>query len=81
MNQEIKKTRLIYTDPSTGMLCIVHPSGETSIEFIANNTVPKGVEYWIVSDDDIPEDRSFRDAWELDEDSSGNPNGIGGAEL
>ena len=33
--------------------------------------------YWIVEDSVIPENRTFRSAWELDE-SLGEPNGFGG---
>jgi hypothetical protein len=33
--------------------------------------------YWIVEDDLIPEDRTFRNAWEIDE-SFGEPHGFGG---
>jgi hypothetical protein len=39
--------------------------------------VPAGKEYWIVDVADIPEDRSFRNAWQLDE-TLGSPHGIGG---
>ena len=33
--------------------------------------------YWIVEDSVIPEDRTFRSAWEIDE-SMGKPDGFGG---
>jgi hypothetical protein len=39
--------------------------------------VPAGKEYWIVDASDIPEDRTFRNAWELDS-SMGTAHGIGG---
>lgn len=72
--------RLLYTNPDTGMLCIVVPTGEVPIEHVAKGSVPSNIEYWEVHMDDIPEDRSFRDAWELDTSLAGDPNGIGGAQ-
>ena len=36
--------------------------------------------YWIVDPSFIPTDRTFRDAWELDETQLGEPNGYGGIE-
>ena len=33
--------------------------------------------YWIVEDSVIPENRTFRSAWEIDE-NFGEPNGFGG---
>jgi hypothetical protein len=81
MNQEIKSIRLLYEDPTTGMLCIVHPTGETSLEYIIENAIPKDSLYWQIDESDIPEDRSFRDAWELDTEALGKPDGVGGAQL
>jgi hypothetical protein len=69
--------RLVYTNPDTGILCIIIPTGEVPIEQVAKGSVPSEVEYWEVHKNDIPEDRSFRDAWELDKSIVGEPNGIG----
>ena len=80
MNTDIKTIRLLYEDPSTGMLNIVHPSGETSLEYVVQNAVPKDFPYWVVDGTTIPQDYSFRDAWELDRDSLGEPDGTGGAD-
>ena len=80
MNQDIRTVRLLYTEPSTGMVHIVHPSGESSIDFIAKHAIPKNAPYWIILGTELPEDRSFRDAWELDLSILGEPNGVGGAE-
>jgi hypothetical protein len=78
MNKEQETNyRLLYTNPDTGMLCIVIPSGEVPIEHLAKGSVPSGIKYWKVDENDIPEDRSFRDAWELDESEAGKSNGIG----
>ena len=43
-------------------------TGEIStIEEIAKKDVPTGQKYKIVEDSDVPTDRSFRDAWVVDE--------------
>lgn len=36
--------------------------------------------YWIVDTSEIPTDRTFRDAWEIDETALGEPHGFGGEE-
>ena len=54
---------------------------QTDNEFmawIAAKDVPQGVPFWIVGADTIPTDRTFRDAWELDVVSMGEPSGFGG---
>lgn len=48
-----------------------------TIEQIAEKDVPHGLPYWIVEDSIIPESRTFRSAWEIDE-SFGEPDGFGG---
>lgn len=47
-------------------------------EQIGQKDVPEGVPFWIVDADTIPADRTFRDAWELDVTSMGDPSGFGG---
>ena len=72
--------RIIYknTDGSVGVLI---PTQEAlqyfSIEAIAEKDVPAGLPYWIVETSLIPEDRTFRGAWEIDE-TLGDPDGFGG---
>jgi hypothetical protein len=77
--------RIIYknTDNSVGVLI---PTSEAIAMFtneneallaIAEKDVPAGLPYWIVEDSAIPEDRTFRDAWEIDE-TLGEPTGFGG---
>jgi hypothetical protein len=46
-------------NPSTGVLY--------TDEEVAQKDVPKGVKYKIIDDTEEPTDRSFRDAWEVDE--------------
>jgi hypothetical protein len=48
-----------------------------SMPIIAEKDVPHNLPYWIVEDSEIPEDRTFRDCWEIDE-SLGEPDGFGG---
>lgn len=47
------------------------------LKAIAEKDVPTNLPYWIVPTSDIPTDRTFRDAWEIDE-SFGEPDGFGG---
>jgi len=51
-------------------LRVIVPSPEAmekyGIEAIAKKDVPAGVPYKIVSVDDIPADRTFRNAWDID---------------
>ena len=62
-------------------LGIITPSDESlsfaTIVQIAEKDVPYNLPYWIVEDSVIPEDRTFRSAWEIDK-SIGEPNGFGG---
>lgn len=44
---------------------------------VAEKDVPHNLPYWIVPTSDIPTDRTFRGAWEVDE-SFGEPDGFGG---
>jgi len=58
--------RIIYKKESGGIAVIV-PTGELSLEETAAKDVPAGRPYKIVDVADIPSDRTFRDAWEIDE--------------
>lgn len=55
--------RIIYPNENGGV-SIVIPTGEVSLDVLAQTVVPAGVEYKIVDEADIPSDRTFRDAWE-----------------
>ncbi len=57
-------------------LSIIIPTGEIDLNEVARKDVPKGVNYWIVEDNEIPNDRTFRNAWELT-DSVGTADGQG----
>ena len=66
-------SKILYPNPD-GNLSVIHPTGELPIEDICQKDVPAGVPYLIVSEDDIPSDRTFRNAWEAD---FSNPDGYG----
>jgi hypothetical protein len=58
--------RIIYPTPDGGVAIIVPAPGcGLTIEEIAKKDVPHGVDYRIVDVSEIPEDRTFRNAWEF----------------
>jgi hypothetical protein len=62
--------RIIYRTEDGGVAVIV-PAPEYlethTIEELAEKDVPAGVPFKIVDVSDIPEDRTFRNAWEYEE--------------
>jgi len=62
--------RIIYKNDDEGVSVII-PTPEAlslyGIEAIAAKDVPSGKPYKIVNVSDIPEDRTFRNAWEINE--------------
>lgn len=57
--------RIIYQNDEGGLSIIIpSPDCELTIEEIAAKDVPEGKEYKIVDVSEIPEDRTFRNAWE-----------------
>ena len=72
--------RIIYKNQDNSVSVLI-PSQEAlsfaTIEQIAEKDVPYNLPYWIVPTSDIPTDRTFRNAWEIDE-SFGEPDGFGG---
>lgn len=64
-----------------GNVCVSYPTDETlekmTLEQIATKDTPLGRPFWIVENDDLPHDEGFFDAWELDEDVLGEPDGYG----
>lgn len=67
--------RIIYQTENNG-ISIIMPADDCklSIEEIALKDVPAGVPFKIIDETDIPNDRTFRAAWEAD---MSNPHGIG----
>lgn len=58
---------IIYPNIIDNRVNILYPMAcGLSIEEIALKDVPSGVPYKIVNIEDIPADRTFRDAWEAD---------------
>jgi hypothetical protein len=55
--------RIIYKNNDGGVSILI-PTGELAIEEVAKKDVPAGVPYKIVDTASIPEDRTFRGAWE-----------------
>ncbi len=47
-----------------------------TLETLALKDVPAGLPFWIVEGSKIPSDRTFRDAWEIDE-TMREPDGYG----
>ena len=57
--------RIIYPNDDGGVAIIIPaPDCGLTIEEIAAKDVPAGKEYKIVDVEDIPSDRTFRNAWE-----------------
>jgi len=60
--------RIIYPTPEGGVAIIIPaPDCGLTIEEIAAKDVPAGVEFKIIEADEIPTDRTFRNAWEYTE--------------
>lgn len=62
--------KVIYKNQD-GTISILTPTNEAlsfmAIDEIAKKDVPTGLPYKIVEDSEIPADRTFRDAWAVDE--------------
>ena len=67
--------KILYTGEE-GVVCVITPTFKEinpatgtnwTIEEIAQKDVPTGKKYKIVEDSDVSTDRSFRDAWVVDE--------------
>jgi len=60
--------RIIYMQ-SNGVLAVLCPSPneQRSLDEIAKKDVPTGLKYKIVNVSEVPSDRTFRDAWEINE--------------
>lgn len=57
---------IIYKDQK-GNACVLYPvsSPELSIEDIALRDVPEGTDYKIIESESLPEDKTFRNAWDI----------------
>ena len=64
----------IFPNETTISVLVPAPNCSRSFEEIFAKDVPTGVPYLVVDSSDLPEDRSFRDAWSAD---FSNPDGYG----
>ena len=65
--------RIIFPNAEGGIAVIV-PSGLLPVAETARKDVPQGTPYRIIDAADLPEDRTFRAAWEAD---FSTPDGLG----
>lgn len=66
--------RIIYPNSNDGISIIIPAPCGLTIEEIAQKDVPAGLPYLIIDADDIPADRSNREAWDAD---FSDPDGYG----
>jgi hypothetical protein len=57
--------RIIYKDSEGVNVIIPSPHYKGTLKELAKKRVPEGLAYKIVSDDSIPADRYFRNAWDI----------------
>ncbi len=60
-------SRIIYPNDEGGVAVIIPADCGLTIEEIAAKDVPAGKPYKIVDVSEIPEDRTFRNAWQMAE--------------
>lgn len=68
----------IFYETDEGGVAVLIPTGELPLEVVARKDVPQGKAYVYGTIDDLPEDRIFRGAWEMEEftpDGYGDPEG------
>ena len=58
-------TELIIYPTANGGVAVVTPTGELSIEELIARVVPPDVPYEIIEVDQVPTDRTFRNAWAM----------------
>lgn len=66
--------RVIYPTDDGGIAILIPAECGLTIEQIAAKDVPTGKPYLIVDVSEIPEDRTYREAWAAD---FSNPDGVG----
>ena len=66
--------RVIYPNDDGGIAVLIPAECGLTIEQIAAKDVPTGKPYLIVDATEIPEDRTYREAWAAD---FSNPDGVG----
>jgi hypothetical protein len=66
--------RIIYQSADGGVAIIIPAECGLDVQQIALKDVPAGVPFRIIDADDVPADRTFREAWEAD---FSQPDGVG----
>jgi hypothetical protein len=70
--------RAVFKNDQGGISVVVPSPGlDLSMLEVAQRVVPAGQPFWIINVTDQPNDRTFRNAWEIDEAEMGNPSGYG----
>tara|TARA_R110000796_G_scaffold7338_6_gene25234 strand:- start:5811 stop:6026 length:216 start_codon:yes stop_codon:yes gene_type:complete len=61
--------KILYKKPENFVVSIINPAPEwaSRMEELAQKDVPTGLKYKIVEDSVIPSDRTFRNAWIVNE--------------
>ena len=57
--------RILTTEDNGATVAVIVPAPNVTAEFCIKD-VPAGAKYKIVNTDDVPSDRTFRNAWESD---------------
>jgi len=59
--------RIIYKTDEGMAIIVPSPNWAGTLEELASKDVPSGSEYWIVEDTDLPSDKTYRSAWEIND--------------
>lgn len=59
--------KIIYLENNILHVLMPSPKWSGTMDQLAKKDVPTGLKYKIVKNSEIPSDRTFRDAWEIDE--------------
>ena len=57
--------RILYTQDNGANVAVIVPAPNVTAEFCLKD-VPVGAKYKVCTTDDVPSDRTFRNAWEAD---------------
>jgi len=72
--------RIVFQVPSEPLAVLTPQECGLSLREIGEKDVPAGLPFWIITVDDLPADRTFRIAWELDVNEMGPSAGVGAAQ-
>ncbi len=72
---------VIVTENSVGKVSVIYPTEQAlskyTIKTLAEKDVPEGDAFWILDSSELPQNHVFFEAWEIDKDESGEPDGYG----